>query len=101
MPRLSTVVSCDCILVLDGGRVAESGTHDQLLAREDSLYAGQCFLIFGLFVSLSILFCMTSALWRSQHSHSPISDSQGGHRSSDGEGEVNHEHHDGCGHAHH
>merc|ERR1719483_525604 len=78
--RLSTVVSCDCILVLDGGRVAESGTHDQLLAREDSLYA---------------------ALWRSRHSHSPISDSQGGHRSSGGEGEVNHEHHNGCGHAHH
>ena len=29
--RLSTVVNSDLILVLDGGTVAESGTHDQLL----------------------------------------------------------------------
>ena len=32
--RLSTVLAADRILVLDGGRVAESGAHDELLARE-------------------------------------------------------------------
>jgi len=44
--RLSTVVNCDEIFVLDKGRVAESGTHAELLARPGSLY---------------------SKLWNSQH----------------------------------
>ena len=44
--RLSTVVNCDEIFVLDKGRVAESGTHAQLLAQPGSLY---------------------SKLWNSQH----------------------------------
>jgi ATP-binding cassette subfamily B (MDR/TAP) protein 7 len=44
--RLSTVVNCDEILVLSAGKVAERGTHYELLARPDSLY---------------------SELWNSQH----------------------------------
>ncbi|WP_120717332.1 ABCB family ABC transporter ATP-binding protein/permease [Tsuneonella amylolytica] len=36
--RLSTVADADRILVLEGGRLAESGTHGQLL-RADGLYA--------------------------------------------------------------
>lgn len=30
--RLSTVRSADCIAVVQGGRVVEAGTHDELLA---------------------------------------------------------------------
>merc|ERR1719422_2073033 len=44
--RLSTVVNCDCILVLDKGKVVEQGTHTELLSDQSSLY---------------------SALWHSQH----------------------------------
>lgn len=36
--RLSTVADADCILVLESGRLAESGTHQQLI-RRDGLYA--------------------------------------------------------------
>lgn len=35
--RLSTVVAADNILVIDGGRIVESGTHDELL-QADGLY---------------------------------------------------------------
>ena len=37
--RLSTVRRADKIVVLETGRVAEIGTHDQLLATPDSVYA--------------------------------------------------------------
>ena len=36
--RLSTVVNCDEIFVLDAGRVAERGTHHNLLKNPDSIY---------------------------------------------------------------
>ena len=35
--RLSTVANVDRVVVLDGGRIVESGTHDELL-RSSSFY---------------------------------------------------------------
>jgi subfamily B ATP-binding cassette protein MsbA len=40
--RLSTIVSADLIVVMDEGRIAETGTHRELLARGDSLYRSFC-----------------------------------------------------------
>jgi ATP-binding cassette subfamily B protein len=36
--RLATVLYCDRILVVDGGKIVEEGTHAQLVAR-GGLYA--------------------------------------------------------------
>ena len=37
--RLSTVVNCDEIFVIDHGKIVENGTHRQLLAQKESLYS--------------------------------------------------------------
>ena len=36
--RLSTVRNADCIYVVHEGRIVESGTHAQLLKKQDGLY---------------------------------------------------------------
>ncbi len=36
--RLSTIQHADCILVIDGGAIAEQGTHDELLAKKGLYY---------------------------------------------------------------
>ncbi len=36
--RLSTIASADQVLVIDGGRIVEQGTHDELMARRASYF---------------------------------------------------------------
>jgi ATP-binding cassette subfamily B protein len=37
--RLATVRSADCIVVIEGGEVKETGTHEALLKRPNGVYA--------------------------------------------------------------
>ena len=45
--RLSTIQNADRTLVLDKGRIVESGTHAELTARKNGLYARLSELQFG------------------------------------------------------
>ena len=36
--RLSTITGADCILVMDKGRIVESGTHGELLEKRGMYY---------------------------------------------------------------
>jgi len=38
--RLATIREVDCIYVLDGGKIVEKGTHEELSLTEDGLYSG-------------------------------------------------------------
>ncbi|OHA63018.1 MAG: hypothetical protein A2748_03815 [Candidatus Wildermuthbacteria bacterium RIFCSPHIGHO2_01_FULL_45_20] len=46
--RLSTVREADRIMVLEGGRIAESGSHEQLIAKEQGIYRNLYEIQFGI-----------------------------------------------------
>jgi ABC-type multidrug transport system fused ATPase/permease subunit len=45
--RLTTVVNADCIVVMEGGAVIQSGTHHQLVSEKKGLYYQLCERQFG------------------------------------------------------
>ncbi len=45
--RLATVVDADMIVVMERGRIVQSGTHQELLADADGLYRRLCIRQFG------------------------------------------------------
>jgi len=46
--RLSTIKHANTILVLQKGRIAESGTHDELMAKPDGIYRNLHEIQFGI-----------------------------------------------------
>ena len=57
--RLSTIVGCDCICVLQHGRLVESGTHAELLQKTDGLYA-ICSYFFSIYDVELLKLCVDS-----------------------------------------
>jgi ABC-type multidrug transport system fused ATPase/permease subunit len=45
--RLTTVVNADCIIVMEGGAIIQSGTHHELLSEKKGLYYQLCERQFG------------------------------------------------------
>jgi ABC-type multidrug transport system fused ATPase/permease subunit len=37
--RMSTVTRCDSIVVIDGGKIVQQGTHQELLEDKNGIYA--------------------------------------------------------------
>jgi subfamily B ATP-binding cassette protein MsbA len=46
--RLSTVRNADMIVVIDHGRIAETGSHEDLIGRENGVYASLCNAYLGI-----------------------------------------------------
>ncbi|MGW1107372.1 ABC transporter ATP-binding protein [Streptomyces sp. NPDC002540] len=62
--RLAATANADRIYVLAQGRVAEEGTHEQLMARPDGIYR-------GMFTAQAAQYGTTAPAVPSQHGHAP------------------------------